>query len=94
MKTKGRPQSTNIEDMRSYFGSQAVDEDYYDEDRIMDFLQDTLTNPNGVMPQPLQHRAPATLEEIILHEMTKGLHYPAESPGGGYGIIEELLQEL
>lgn len=92
MKTKGRPGSQNIEDRRAYFGSEALDEDYWDEDRFMDFLQDAINNPHGVMPQTLQHRAPSTVEDIILHEVTKGLKWPGETPGtGGYGVIDEIM---
>jgi len=95
MKTKGRPQSENIEDRRAYFGSEALDADYWDEDRIMDFLQDAIQHPQGLMPQKFEQRAPSTLEEIILHEMTKDLPWPGETPGtGGYGAIDDILQEL
>lgn len=95
MKSQGRPQSQNIEDQRSYFGTKALDNDYWEEDRIMDFLQDSISQPHGVMPQKLEQRAPSTLEEIILHEMTKGVPWPDETPGtGGYGAVDELLREM
>lgn len=45
MKTKGRERSKNIEDRRSYFGSDAYDPDYTDDDRYRDFLRDAINDP-------------------------------------------------
>lgn len=56
MKWKGRPQSKNIEDTRNYFGSDAFDPGYSDEDRVRDFMMDAIHNPRVDAPQKFKRR--------------------------------------
>lgn len=45
MRSKGRVESNNIEDLRSYFGTDALDTDYPTEDRYADFVHDGILAP-------------------------------------------------
>lgn len=54
MKWKGRPQSSNVLDYRSYFGSEAFDPDYPEEDRVADFIRQSLLQQIESNPQPLE----------------------------------------
>ena len=51
MKVRGRKQSGNIEDLRNYFGTDALDTDYGLEDQQNDFVAHTLANPMPDAPQ-------------------------------------------
>lgn len=56
LKTKDRPQSENIEDNRAYFGSDALDSDYSDEDRQRDFVMDAIHNPVADAPRKFRKK--------------------------------------
>lgn len=62
MKTLGRPQSQNVLDHRNYFGTQAFDPDYSQEDRFADFLQQSLAGVQTPAPQPLE---PLTIQLLL-----------------------------
>jgi hypothetical protein len=62
----GRPQSTNIEDLRSPFGSAAVDPSYSADDRNYDFILDALRNPVPMQDQR-PALAPVHLDELIMN---------------------------
>lgn len=67
MKTKGRPKSQNIQDVRGYFGSDAVDPDYWVEDRYADFLKQSLANPNPDNPQ--KFKQPLSIDQILQRQV-------------------------
>jgi hypothetical protein len=62
MKVKGALKSNNIEDRRAYFGSDSLDPDYWREDRQMDFLKASLSNPKADSPQTFKK---LSIEDII-----------------------------
>ena len=62
---KNRPKSTNIIDRRSPFGSESVDMTYTVDNRIREFLRDSLANPNPVLPQKFK-KSPLTIEQILV----------------------------
>lgn len=65
-----RPASKNIQDLRSPFGSLSVDPDYWTEDRIAEFLRQSLLFGAGSYssfgaPQQLSKSAPPKLMELL-----------------------------
>lgn len=62
----GRPQSSNIEDLRSPFGSASIDPSYSPEDRAYDFILDALRNPTPMQGQQTA-LAPVHLDELIMN---------------------------